>query len=441
MGAKTIRDAVHGDIVLDEPEMEVVDTPAFQRLRGIKQLGTSFLVFPSAHHTRFEHSLGTCWVAKRMLAALRRQSGQPNLLRAQERTLYIAALLHDVTHIPFGHTFEDERRIFPRHDESPERREYFLGRPPLSEILDRQGVRQQVLAVLDRNVKAGEDVLMMREILAGTVCADLLDYLKRDAFFCGLRLDYDERLYRYLTAVAGKPVFDLQHRGLFRPDALSELVHLLRLRYTLTERVYYHHGKVVAGAMISRALELALRAGRLKREELLNLRDDSFLYLLGERCRGDEEASLLLNDLQARRLYRCVYLLRPAGIQGAGVKPEVEADLERRFHRNEGGMREAVESELASRLGLRPAETLVYCPSARMALQEARVPVKIDAGPPVSLSDLRYPEVEVLQEKHRALWRFGVFLRRGLESLAERAGEACEELIGERNMLAERGRE
>jgi len=68
---KVIRDAVHGDIELGPLEVELIDTPEFQRLRGIKQLGTAYLVFPSAVHTRFEHSLGTSWMAHRILAAVR----------------------------------------------------------------------------------------------------------------------------------------------------------------------------------------------------------------------------------------------------------------------------------------------------------------------------------------------------------------------------------
>jgi len=419
--------------------MEVVDTASFQRLRGIKQLGTSSLVFPSATHTRFEHSLGVCWLTKQMLAAIRRQSGCEGLLRDQEPALFMAALLHDITHIPFGHTFEDERRIFPRHDESQERLGHFLVRGPIGTILEREGLQETVLAILTKDDGAGEHSLM-RELINGTVCADLLDYLKRDATFCGLRLGYDERLYRYLTVLDGQLVFDLQQNGLFRPDALSELVHLLRLRYTLTERVYYHHGKVVAGAMVSRALELALKAGHISQEALFDLRDDSFLHLLQERNGGDGAVSMLLDDLLAHRFYRSVYLLRPGGVHGVGVGPGVEADLERRFHLNQDGERERVENELAERLGVSPGEVLIYCPSGRMALKEARVRVKVDAGSPVSLSDLHYPEVEVLLGKHRDLWRLAVYLRRGRESLMEEAGKVCEELIGQRNMLAERSR-
>src|SRR5438034_2988854 len=92
---KVIRDAVHGDIELGPLEVELIDTPEFQRLRGIKQLGTAYLVFPSAMHTRFEHSLGASWMAHCIVNALRRS--QP-IDAEEEGLIRVTALLHDITH-------------------------------------------------------------------------------------------------------------------------------------------------------------------------------------------------------------------------------------------------------------------------------------------------------------------------------------------------------
>src|SRR5260221_10811721 len=109
-----IRDPIHGDIALSPLEERVLDFPEMQRLRGIKQLGTASLVYPGCAHTRFDHSLGANALAKRIVAAIR-ESGtaiEPDLAQL----IGVTALLHDVTHVPFGHTLEDERRLFPRHD-------------------------------------------------------------------------------------------------------------------------------------------------------------------------------------------------------------------------------------------------------------------------------------------------------------------------------------
>src|SRR5712692_68290 len=94
---KLIRDAVHGDIQMSALDVELMDTPEFQRLRGIKQLGTAYLVFPSAVHTRFEHSLGTSWMAHRILNAVRRSE---SVSTDDENLIRVSALLHDLTHIP-----------------------------------------------------------------------------------------------------------------------------------------------------------------------------------------------------------------------------------------------------------------------------------------------------------------------------------------------------
>ena len=107
-----LRDPVHGDIELERDELRLVDTEQFQRLRGIKQLGSAALVYPGATHTRFEHSIGTLHVCDRLLSACNRNAARdPECLAvtaAERRVLRAAALLHDVPHIPYGHNLEDQ---------------------------------------------------------------------------------------------------------------------------------------------------------------------------------------------------------------------------------------------------------------------------------------------------------------------------------------------
>src|SRR3989440_8758306 len=183
---KLIRDAVHGDIEVSALEVELVDTPEFQRLRGIKQLGAAYLVFPSAVHTRFEHSLGTSWMAHRILESIRRNQ---SVSVDDEQLIRVSALLHDITHIPFGHTLEDERRVLPRHDKDEERVEYFLRQSAVGRILKREGLQEKVINILtaDKNYRA--------DITGGAISADLLDYLRRDTYFCGLSQFYDQRVF------------------------------------------------------------------------------------------------------------------------------------------------------------------------------------------------------------------------------------------------------
>ena len=139
-----LRDPIHGDVEFSRLETAVIDLPLMQRLRGIKQLGMAYLVYPGALHTRFDHSLGVCAVAHQIVAALR-QSGLPVSTELEE-AIGVAALLHDVTHVPFGHTLEDERRLFARHDKGSRLADLFAGE--LGASLDRLGVRDVVAGLL-----------------------------------------------------------------------------------------------------------------------------------------------------------------------------------------------------------------------------------------------------------------------------------------------------
>lgn len=425
---KTIRDAVHGDMQFDAAELAVIDTVAVQRLRGIKQLGTSHLVYPSAVHTRFEHSLGAAWMTKRLIESTGRRGLA--LSPEQRQTACIAAILHDVTHVPFGHTFEDERRLFERHDQDDKRLDYFLNETDLGRVLDQLAARSRVAAVLRRS--AHDDTL--KQLVSGTICADLLDYLRRDALHCGLALGYDDRIFEYFGTAEGRLVFQLHKGGVFRRDALSELIHLLQIRYSLTERVYYHHAKVVAGAMISRALELALAAGALQREELYVLRDDSFLWMLAQRADQVPGLADLLDDLGARRLYRRVYALGLEGLGRPGIKSVERDSLVARFH-SDATSREELERSIAERIRVPVGHVIVYCPSREMALKEADVPVELSPGRVQPLSSLGHPDVDALSQKHQGLWRFLVCLRREHADHMTAAGRVCEELIGHDNQL------
>ncbi|NUP99427.1 MAG: HD domain-containing protein [Armatimonadetes bacterium] len=426
---KIIRDALHGDMQFSDAEMRLIDTPPLQRLRGIKQLGTSNLVYPAAVHTRFEHSLGTCWLARRLLDELLQRGAE---IPAGERVaVAAAALLHDITHIPFGHTFEDERRIFDRHDEDPERLDHFLHQPELQAALQATGVAERVRELL------GGDPLerpYARELVSGTVCADLLDYLRRDAFFTGLAQAYDDRLFRSFDLVDGHLTVDLEKNGLFRHDILSELVHLLRVRYNLTERVYYHHAKAVAGAMISKALELALAASKISLPELYHLTDDSLLYLLRERCRTLPDAMMLLDDLASRRLYKRVYLLTLPGYGRVGIGAEQQERLAAAYHYNRE-LRAAAEERLATALKVPSGAVILYCPSPHMQLKEAAVPVRVEPHRVLPLSELGNPEVASLAAKYRGLWRLFVCLRRDYGDRFGRAGELAEEIFEAANMV------
>ncbi|OYT73675.1 MAG: hypothetical protein CFK52_01290 [Chloracidobacterium sp. CP2_5A] len=428
---KIIRDAIHGDMAFSADEARLLDTRAVQRLRGIKQLGLSYLVYPSAVHGRFEHALGACHLAGKIIESLD-QKGVYRFSEADRRLIRAVTLLHDITHVPFGHTFEDERRIAPRHDADPARLDAILA-DDLGDELARQGlldpVREHLAGGVSTVAKNAAEGQFIRDIFAGTICADLLDYLRRDARFCGLTIDYDDRIFSLFTRLGGRLALDLQRHGLFRHDALSEVVQVLRMRYLLTERVYFHHAKIAAGAMLSKALELAMAAERFRYDDLARLRDDAFLHVLRERTAALPSAQRLLAALDARQLYKPVFLASRDGLDDACL-----LELKQRFYENREGARERLEAELCAATGAPEGSVIVYCPSPDMSLKEANVAVRLSETRSEPLSALRHAEIETLLMRHRQLWRLVVlappsFGRRDAK-IRRALVQLCEERLG-----------
>ncbi|MGE0517409.1 MAG: HD domain-containing protein [Candidatus Binatia bacterium] len=406
-----IRDPVHGDLWLGALETAVLDLPDVQRLRGVKQLGTASLVYPGALHTRFDHALGASAAAHRIVAAVRRAGAA--VAREMEDVIAAGALLHDVTHVPFGHTLEDERRLFSRHDKGTRLARLLDGR--LGEGLARLGIRAEIAGLLG----AAPNALpaWAAEIIASTIDADLLDYLRRDAYFTGLAHDYDDRVFHYFTVADGHLALEMVKHGMDRHDARSEVIQLLRMRYFLTERVYYHHTKVVAGAMISKAVELALDAGALAEADLLALNDWTLLDRL-KRCAAPGAAALI-DRLERRELLKRSYV-----VSARSIGLHARADLVRSYHESRAA-RGAAERALAAEFGCAEGEVIVYCP-ALTVMKEAAARVVTSRG----LRSLNHSgdpgsaDIHALEDAYASLWRLYVFAPAAVASrAAERAAE------------------
>lgn len=400
-----VRDPVHGDIELTAEERGLLECGALQRLRYIRQLGTAHLVYPGCTHTRFDHSLGTLHTVQRILTALEKKGHKAT--RDQARAIRMAALVHDVSHIPFGHTFEDERKVFPRHD-TPERLTRFLLQGDLGERLALYGVDREVYGLITAPVD------WRGQMISGTIDADLLDYLRRDSYFAGLSQQYDDRVYAYFCIEGDQLAVDLTKRGLERYDARSEITHLLRMRYFLTERVYFHHAKVIAGAMVSKALELVTEQG-VGEQDLYDKGDETLLAFLRER--GPKESADLVDGVRFRRLYKRSFAATYQGTSAAD-RDQIVA----RYHANINERR-ALEREIAERAGVGANEVIVYAP-AKSALKEASILARLPDGVR-RLSEVRHLELDALKEQYARIWRFWVFAPSGKEQIVGRAaGEA-----------------
>ena len=414
-----LRDPVHGDIELTRDELRLVDTAEFQRLRGIKQLGSAAFVYPGAVHTRFEHSIGTMHVCDRLLDACNKNAsrdpgGCQTVTDSERRVVRAAALLHDVTHIPFGHNIEDQTGLLPRHD-LPARFELVLGDTELGQELDRQGLREDVLAVLTGH---GREVPhFWRQVVSDTIDADLLDYLRRDALYTGLELRYDRRVVDYfrIDRKSGQMFVDCEKNGMLREDIVSELLRVLECRYHFSERVYYHHAKVAAGALLSRMVELAMRADALGADELQGMTDESLVLRLGELDLGDASNTERLRRFVSRFRRRALpkRVLALPYYQNREVQDEL---VERYFAPGRHQERFAWERrvEKAARDAVREdVDVLLYCPKRRMQLKEARTLVRFPGSGertlPLDAFVDDIPRLRDLAQSYPRMWKLYVF--------------------------------
>ena len=281
-----VRDPLWNNIRLDRETLAVVDTPAVQRLRYVRQLGHAFLVYPGATHNRFEHALGAYHLARRALAQLDDTADVP-LEPEERRRVQLAALLHDIGHYPFSHALEEAG--LPRHETLAA---LHLTRGELAERLTELGTPAARLLPLIR----GESREPLAGLVAGSLDVDKLDYLSRDAWMCGVPygvIDV-ERLLSSLTLVAasdGRPVLALHEKG------VTALESLLFAKYQMYRNVYWHHAVRSATTMFKRLVRRAIASGRLAPDAVAVATDDGLIHDL---MRDDESG--LAQALRDRRL-------------------------------------------------------------------------------------------------------------------------------------------
>ncbi len=253
-----LRDPIHGLIIfeknneIDQLAWKLIQTPEFQRLRRIRQLGVSEFVFPSATHTRFAHSIGVFHNARRLMEIVRREENKFDDDR--ERVTLIAALLHDVGHGPFSHTFEGARENLAeaRNEKAIEKHEKFSAKfirncdGAIRPILDEVDV---TLAEKVADLLEAEDPIdIYHAVVSSSFDADRLDYLVRDRYMTGTgagSIDSDwlvDNLTKYNLTVSQDD--DEETRSVptfvFKLKGRQAAEDFLLARYRLYSQVYLH---------------------------------------------------------------------------------------------------------------------------------------------------------------------------------------------------------
>ncbi|KAL7091666.1 hypothetical protein ACP275_12G119000 [Erythranthe tilingii] len=212
--SKHIHDNVHGNIYLDPLSLKFVDTEQFQRLRDLKQLGLTYLVYPGAVHSRFEHSLGVYWLAGEAINRLKTFQGRElDIDHFDTQTVKIAGLLHDLGHGPFSHMFEREflPRVLPGLDWSHEE----MSLKMIDYVVDEHNididpeslkkVKELIVASENGASKSFKEKLFLYDIVANGrngIDVDKFDYLVRDSRACGLGCNFQfQRVFEAMRVI------------------------------------------------------------------------------------------------------------------------------------------------------------------------------------------------------------------------------------------------
>jgi len=335
-----LRDPVWNNIRVDELTLALVDTEVFQRLRYVRQLGWTYLVYPGATHSRFEHALGTHHLSRRTLALLCEAEDPTSISEVEQAIIRSAALLHDVGHYPFSHALEE---IGALHHED-------VARPLITEgsvatLLSSRLGEDAPAKVFD--LIRGRSDSPLQGLISGSLDLDKIEYLKRDAFMCGVpygEIDVD-RLTNSLVLVDDP---DSGHRSLgVQEKALSALESLLFAKYQMYRNVYWHHAVRSATAMYKRLVEDAVKSDVVSVASLARFTDEGLMHRL-----ESERPRALLSALKERRLYK-----------RAAEWPAAELDTDRVEWIATDRKRVAeVENSLATEFGLAAGELLLDYP-------------------------------------------------------------------------------
>lgn len=292
------RDPVHGFIHLSRNELRLVETRAFRRLRNIKQLALTYLVYPGAMHTRFEHSLGVMELATKAFDALCREKESRELLESTLKNigmnidrarmlLRATALLHDVGHLPFSHGGEGILAKGVKHEQVSIA---IIRDDELSGLLEREfysGIVDHIVLLLGKEKSPPPEILILQKLISGQFDADRMDYLSRDSLHCGVGYGH----FDYLRLLETLRVKKSREGGLelcVERGGIHTLEAMVLARYWMFTQVYFHKTRRIYDIYLSRYLK-AWYANQY--EKLLGVLDHDDVTMMNEIFQDAKRAS------------------------------------------------------------------------------------------------------------------------------------------------------
>lgn len=332
--SKIINDPVHGHILLSAEAVSIIDTPQFQRLRDLKQLGTTYLLFPGASHNRFEHCVGVYHLARTMINGLAARQPELDITPREVLAVSLAGLVHDLGHGPFSHAFEDwvRRHVGGWHHEDMSLKMFDF-------LLEDNEISLEASTVdLIKDLISGEatrtqgEKKFLFDIVANarnSIDVDKLDYISRDCLNLGMKSSYDHSRIMMNCKV-------IKDEICFHQKEVYNIYEMFHTRYSLFKQVYTHRVGKAIEIMIEDAFDLANdelriseRATTVQGFETLS---DSILLEI-ERSTSDtlEKARAIVRRIRKRDLYRFVGMYL---IPSKRSCSEALSDEEREFFKN-----------------------------------------------------------------------------------------------------------
>ena len=315
-----VRDPIHDYIDLTPLEVRLVDTPAYQRLRWIRQLGPTNLVYPGANHTRHEHCMGTCHVVGRIADSIGLDSHDKQLAS-------VAGLLHDLGHSPFSHLGDEVAGL----EDHVIRTTKLVSDTEISDILSEEGIAsKEVNEIIQGDHKLGP-------LVSGDLDGDRLDYLVRDAHYTGVSTGVDAgRLITTMSMVDGTLVV--------RQGGLPAVEALLTTRSTMYPTVYFHPFARGAELMLARAANSAISSNKFTYDDFVTFTDHKFLSEL-DRAGGFPQKTV--KDFENRRIVKSAVSITKKQAEDSGLNRS---------------SKEEYENSIAAKLGLAASDIYVDLP-------------------------------------------------------------------------------
>ncbi|MCL2759594.1 MAG: HD domain-containing protein [Treponema sp.] len=312
-----VRDVLWGHIYMTEKQALLTESAPFMRLGRIMQLGPVYLVYPGATHTRASHSIGVYHLGRRLLQNLAERGASAWLTGEGVKSFLAACLLHDLGHFPYTHSLK-ELSLSSHESLSGD----IILKEPMKSLVGATGADPFLTAaIVDKEKNAsGDELFFYRKLLSGALDPDKLDYLNRDARYCGVPYGAQD-----VDFILSRLHPDKEKGVNIDSRLIPNVESILFSKYLMYRTVYWHRQVRAATAMIKKALINSLETGQITGEDLYDLDDMSLFTLLGQKKAGESNNSWknnanLIESVREGRIFITAAEISPEKIDLTTIK-------------------------------------------------------------------------------------------------------------------------